>query len=96
MTLYGAPIGTDALCSNPSDGAACQRANRTIALIVVCAYRTVSDIALSVVVGLPHVDLLAADRAELYRNGMVREEDDIYQGQRRNRWSRKSGSANGI
>ena len=88
--LYGAPIWADALCSNPSYGAACQRACRTIALRVACAYRTVSDIALSVVAGLPPVHLLAAERTESYRECMAREEDDFYQGQRRNLWSRKT------
>ena len=38
----------------------------------------------------PAGDLMAAERAELYRGGMVREEDDFYQGQRRKRWSRKT------
>ena len=60
-----------------------------IALRVACAYRTVSDIALSVVAGLPPVGLLGAERAESYREGMVKE-DDFYHGQRRNRWSRKT------
>ena len=55
VILYGAPIWADALCNNPSYGAACQRACRTIALRVACAYRTVSDIALSVVAGLTPV-----------------------------------------
>ena len=36
------------------------------------------------------VDLLAAEGVESYPEGMVREEDDFYQGQRRNRWSRKT------
>ena len=58
---------------------------------MACAYRSVSDIALTVVAGMPPVDLMAAERAELYREGMVREEDDFYQGQRRNRWSRNTG-----
>ena len=34
------------------------------------AYHTVSDIALSVVAGLP-LDLMATERAESYREGMV-------------------------
>ena len=53
VILYGAPIWTNAICSNPSYGAACRRACRIIALRVACTYRTVSDIALSVVTRLP-------------------------------------------
>ena len=53
VILYGDPIWANAICSNPSYGAACQRACRTIPLRVACAYRTVSDIAFSVVAGLP-------------------------------------------
>ena len=73
--LYGAPIKVDALCSNPNYGAVSQMACRTITLRVVCAHRTVSDIALSVVAGLPPVNLMAGERAELYREGIVREVD---------------------
>ena len=58
--LCGAPIWADTLCRNPSYAATCQRACRIIALRVACAYRTVSEIAL-VVVGLPSVDLMAAE-----------------------------------
>ena len=47
VILYGAPIWANAICSNPSYGAACRRACRIITLRVACAYRTVSDIALS-------------------------------------------------
>ena len=61
-----------------------------IALRVACAYGTVSD-AIAIIAGLPPVDLMAAERAEMYREGMVAEEGD-YQGQRRNRWSRKTGT----
>ena len=46
MILYGAPIWADDLCSNPSNGAAGEKACRTIALRVACTYRAVSDIAL--------------------------------------------------
>ena len=90
VILYGAPIWANAICSNPSYGAACRRACRIIALRVACAYRTVSDIALSVVAGLPPLDLMACERAEVYRKGVIREEGDFDQGPRRNRWSRKT------
>ena len=69
MILYGAPIWADTLYSNPSYDAACQRACRTIVLRVSSAYRTVSVIALSVVAGLPSIDL--------DHEGMVREKDDF-------------------
>ena len=41
-----------------------------------------ADIALSIIAGLPPVDLIPAKRAEMYREGMVAEEDEFYQGQR--------------
>ena len=90
VILYGAPIWADAICSNPSYGAVCRRVCRTIALRMACAYRTVSDIALSVVAGLPPLDLMARERAEVYREGVIKEEGDFDQGPRRNRWSRKT------
>ena len=71
-------------------GAAFRRACRTIALRVACTYRTVSDIVLSVVAELPPLDLMACKGAEVYREGMIREEGDFDQGPRRNRWSSKS------
>ena len=41
VVLYGAPIWANAICSNPSYGAACRRACRITAQRVACAYRTV-------------------------------------------------------
>ena len=90
VILYGAPIWANAICSNPSYGSACRRACRIIALRVAYAYRTVSDITLSVVAGLPPLYLMACERAEVYREGVIREEGDFDQGPRRNRWSRKT------
>ena len=78
MILYGIPIWSDAQCSNPSYGTACLTAWGTILLRVVCAFSTVPDIALSIVAGLPPVDLIAGERAELDCKGMIREEDDFY------------------
>ena len=77
VILYGAPIWANAICSNPSYGATCRMACRIIALRVTCAYRTVSDIALSVVAGLPPLYLMACERAEVYREGVIREEADF-------------------
>ena len=90
VILYGAPIWANAICSNPSYGTACRRACRIIALRVACAYRTVSNIALPVAAGLPPLHLMACERAEVYREGVIREEGDFDQGPRRNRWSRKT------
>ena len=82
VILYGARIWADAICSNPSYAAACQRTCRIIVLRVACAYRTVSDIAVFIIAGLLPVDLTTSERAEMYREGMVTEEDDFYQRQR--------------
>ena len=71
------------VCSNPSYGTACRRVCRVIALRVACAYRTVSDIALSVVAGLPPLYLMACERAEVYREGVIREEGHFDQEPRR-------------
>ena len=90
VILYGAPICANAICSNPSYGAACRRACTIIALRVAFAYRTVSDIALSVVAGLPPLYLMTCERADVYREGVIREEGDFDQGPRQNRWSRKT------
>ncbi|OXU28674.1 hypothetical protein TSAR_015410 [Trichomalopsis sarcophagae] len=67
VILYGAPIWADALTRNASFGAPCRRACRVAALRVARAYRTVSDVALSAIAGLPPIDLLASERAEKYR-----------------------------
>ena len=90
VILYGAPIWAHAICSNPCYGTACRRPCRIIALRVASAYRTVSDIALSVVAGLAPLYLMACERAEVYSEGVIREEGDFDQGPRRNRWSRKT------
>ncbi|RYA72749.1 hypothetical protein DD595_25245, partial [Enterobacter cloacae complex sp. 4DZ3-17B2] len=58
VILYEAPIWADAMNIHKSYGATCRRAYRTAALRVARAYRSVSDIALSVVAGLPPIDLL--------------------------------------
>ena len=58
------------------------------ALKVARAYRTVSDIALTVIVGLPLVDLLATKRAIKYREGRHAEEDDVEQSRRHSQLSR--------
>ncbi|KAG7196376.1 hypothetical protein KM043_000010 [Ampulex compressa] len=76
VVLYGAPIWADALQKRKSYGDPCRRACRVAALRVACAYRTVSDMALSVVAGIPPVDLLAADRAERYRGERRADEED--------------------
>ena len=59
-----------------------------VALRVARAYRTVSDIALSVIAGLPPVDLLATERAIKYREGRHAEEDDVGQSRRHSQLSR--------
>ena len=58
------------------------------ALRVARAYRTVSDIALSVIAGLPPVDLLATARAIKYREGRHAEEGDVGQSRRHSQLSR--------
>ena len=92
MIRYGASIWANAICSNPSYDAVCRRACRTIALRMACAYRAVSDIALSVVAGLPPLDLMVCERAEVYPEGVIREEGETDGPGRL--W--KSGSADGI
>ena len=84
VILYGAPISADALCSNPSYGAACQRTCRIIALS-----------GLYLPYGIRHCSLDSRQTAIRRPNGegMIEEEDDFYHGQRRNRWSRKTGKS---
>ena len=79
VTLYGAQIWAKAM-SHTSYGAPCRRAYRTAALRVARTYRTVSDITLSVIAGLPPLDLLATERAIKYREGRHTEEDNVSQG----------------
>ena len=80
VILYVAPIWANAICSNPSYGATCRRTCRIIALRVACAYGTVSDIALSVVAGLLTLDLMTCERAEVYPEGVIREEGTLTRG----------------
>ena len=40
------------------------------------------------VAGLPPLDLMAREKAEVFREGVIRQEGDFDQGPRRNRWSR--------
>ena len=47
-------------------------------------------VALSVFAGLPPLDLMARERAVVYREGVIREEGNFDQGPRVNRWSRKT------
>ena len=51
---------------------------------------TMSDIVLSVIVGMPSIDLTAAKRVKMYREGKRTEEDDVNQEQSHNRWSRRT------
>ena len=44
-------------------------------------------IALSMIAGMPPIDLVATKRAKMYHEGKCIEEDDINQEQSRNRWS---------
>ena len=80
VILYGAPIWAKAMISHTSYGAPCRRAYRTAALRVARAFHTVSDIALSVIAGLPPLALLATERAIKYREGRHTEEDNVSQG----------------
>ena len=73
VILYGDPIRSDALSKHTTYGATCRQACRTIALRVARAYRTVSAPALSVIAGIPPIDLLADERAERYRGGSASE-----------------------
>ena len=75
-----APNWVKAMSSHTSYEAPCRRAYPTAALSVARAYRayrTVSDIALSVIAGLPSLDLLATERAIKYREGRHTEEDNV-------------------
>lgn len=90
VILYGAPIWADALGKNSSYGAACRRASRIASLRVACAYRSVSDIALSVIIGVPPVDLLAIERANTYRKGIQRTEETEDEVCSHNQWSRRT------
>ena len=76
VILYGDPTWADAISNSPCYGAGSRRACRTIALRLTCAYRIVSDIALSIITGLPPLDLMAAERAEIHHEGMVVEVGD--------------------
>ena len=80
VILYGAPIWAKAMSSHTSYGAPFRWAYRTTVLRVARAYRTVSDIALSVIAGLPPLDLLATKRAINYREGRHTEEDNVRRG----------------
>ena len=96
VILYGAPIWAEAMSSHTSYGATSRRVYRVAVLRVARAYRTVSDIALSVIAGLPPVDLLATERAIKYREGRHAEEDDVGQSRRHSPGGQvKSGSVNG-
>ena len=70
-------------------GTTCQRVCRTAALRVACAYRRVSDIALSVIAGMPPIDLIVAEKAKIHREGKLTEEDDVNQERSHNRCSSK-------
>ena len=82
VILYASPIWVHMLKSRPSYGAACRRAYRIAALRVAHAYRSVSDIALSVITGLPPLDLLASERAAMYQNGQQLKKGDPGTGRR--------------
>ena len=87
------------MSSRTSYGAPYRRAYRTVALRVARAYRTVTDIELSVIAGLPSLDLLATERAIKYREGRHTEEDNVSQGRCHGQLSGraiKSGSVDGI
>ena len=90
VILYGAPIWADALSSNESYGITCQRACRLAALRVARAYSTVSSIALSVITGIPPIDLIAAERARRYREGERSAESDDNLEQSHIRWSQRT------
>ena len=62
-----------------------ERACRTAALRVAHAYRTMSDIAISVIAEMSLNDLIAAERAKMCREGRRTEEDDVSEDQSRNR-----------
>ena len=65
VILYAAPIWADALHSNSTYGTTCRQACRAVELRVARAYRTVSRVALSVIAGIPPIDLLADERATM-------------------------------
>ena len=88
VILYGAPTWAETMSSHTSYGVTCRRAYRVAELRVARAYRTVSDIALAVIAGLPPVDLLATERAITYREGRHAEEDDVGQSRRHTQLSR--------
>ncbi|KAG7196556.1 hypothetical protein KM043_016491 [Ampulex compressa] len=75
VILYGASIWVDALQRHMSYGDSCRRACGIAALRVACAYRTMPNVALSVLTGIPPLDLLAAERAEKYREGQSTDDD---------------------
>ena len=93
VILYGAPIWADAMCSNVTYRATCRRACRTVMLRIARAYRTVSDIALSVIAGFPPIDLIAEERATKYREGRSSREEDTATERCYNKWSRRTYEA---
>ena len=76
------------MSSHTSYGATSRRAYRVAALRVARAYRTVSDIALSVIAGLTPVDHLATERAIKYSEGRHAEEDNVGQSRHHSQLSR--------
>ena len=65
VLLYGAPVWADAL-KVAAYRKVMVRPYRAAMLRVACAYRTVSTDALSVITGMPPIDLLAAERKRRY------------------------------
>nr|CAH7734124.1 unnamed protein product [Callosobruchus chinensis] len=65
IMLYGAEIWADALMVQKYKKCL-SSVQRTAALQVACAYRTVSEIAVLVVAGIPPIDMLAIERKMLY------------------------------
>lgn len=65
-TLYGAEIWAGAL-SKVGNRRKLARVQRTCALRAICAFRTVSTEAASVLAGIPPIDLLALEKQEIYR-----------------------------
>ncbi|VVC26365.1 Hypothetical protein CINCED_3A006570 [Cinara cedri] len=68
--LYGAPCWEADM--GQSGWRKIEPLHRRIAILKVCAYRSVSYAAVAVVAGMPPIRLLAKERAELY-DGLVRE-----------------------
>ena len=66
VLLYGAPVWTNVLAVNRTSRPLARRVQRRMAARAVRAYRTVSFAVVTALAGMPPVDLLSRERADLY------------------------------